>query len=301
MRKYTLLVIVFLTLILSCNKDKTYPNNGEFSVLTYNVAGLPEGINSDQFPTRHTDSIGKLINEIDIVHVQEDFCYHDKLLTHNKHLYVTETKGCVPFGDGLNTFSNYYIQNLRRYKWNQCNGTDCLTPKGFSYSQIVINPNIIIDFYNVHCNAGSDSKDLLARRKNIIQLRDYINANSSGNAVIIMGDMNSRYTRVGDTLELLKSIGFVDVWVQLMRNGNYPIKGSPSLTNCTPSKTSEYCEVVDHILYRGNDKIMLTPKDYKLNDNRYYDTTFYPLSDHSPMFSTYYFKNWKLNVVNIGE
>ncbi|MFN8282167.1 MAG: endonuclease/exonuclease/phosphatase family protein [Chitinophagales bacterium] len=287
---YKILMAVIACFILSCDKKHNYPKSGEFTVLTYNVAGLPQGINADQHPLIHTDSIGVLINEYDIVHVQEDFCYHDKLLAHNKHPYVTETKGCVPFGDGLNTFSNYFINNLKRFKWNQCNGTDCLTPKGFSYSQIVINPDVVIDFYNVHCNAGSTAADLTARRNNIVQLANYINKNSQGNAVIIMGDMNSRYTREGDTLELLVNMGFTDVWVQLMKNGEYPLPGTPALTNCTPSKVSPYCEVVDHILYRSSESIQLNATEYKLDDSRYYDATGDPLSDHNPMFAKFRYK-----------
>ncbi|HNC65195.1 MAG TPA: hypothetical protein PK075_11140 [Chitinophagales bacterium] len=41
--------------------------------MTYNVAGLPEGINSDQFPSRHIPLISPLLNNFDVVNVQEDF------------------------------------------------------------------------------------------------------------------------------------------------------------------------------------------------------------------------------------
>ncbi len=280
---------ILLLCSISCKKNNHYEHQGKFTVLSYNVAGLPQGFNADQFPLLHTDSIGKLINEIDIVHLQEDFCYHHKLLAHNKHSYVTETKGCVPVGDGLNTFSNYWIQNLKRFKWTHCYGTDCLTPKGFSYTQLVVNPDIIIDFYNVHCNAGSSINDLAARRSNILQLTNYIQQHSKENPVIIMGDFNSRYTRNGDTLELLKNIGFKDAWIEVIRNGEYPQKGTPSLTNCSADKNTSYCEVVDKILYRSNNLIELTPLQYALDDVRYYDKANSPLSDHYPLFVTFEF------------
>jgi exonuclease III len=287
--KNSLLILLLFFCILSCNKDGKNDKQGTFTVLAYNVAGLPQGFNSDQFPELHTDSIGVLINESDIVQLQEDFCYHDKLLAHNKHKYVTVTKGCVPVGDGLNTFSNFFIQNLKRFKWNNCFGTDCLTPKGFSYSQIVINGDVIIDFYNIHCNAGSSAADLSARRGNLLQIVNYIIANSNDKPVIIMGDFNSRYTRNGDTLELLKNIGFKDAWVEVIRNGNYPVKGTPSLQNCTPNKTSELCEVVDKIFYRSTNTIQLSVTKYQLDDTRYYSKNNFPLSDHNPLFATFEF------------
>jgi hypothetical protein len=34
---------IFLMLFVSCKKEITYPDNGDIDILTYNVAGLPEG------------------------------------------------------------------------------------------------------------------------------------------------------------------------------------------------------------------------------------------------------------------
>src|ERR1041384_3377513 len=51
------------------------PAGGTFSVLSYNVAGLPEGLSSGN-PRVNTPIIGQRIRPYDVVHVQEDFNYH---------------------------------------------------------------------------------------------------------------------------------------------------------------------------------------------------------------------------------
>lgn len=258
----------------------------EVSVLTYNVAGLPEGISSSH-PATYTSSISKLWNDINIIHVQEDFCYHDSLLLYDTHPYQTVTTGCVPQGSGLNTFSDFPISNVARFPWTDCTGADCLTPKGFFYSQIEVVPGTLIDFYDVHCNAGSSEESLLARRNNIAQLTAYITQNSVGKPVVIMGDFNSRYTRTGDTIRALLNLGFKDVWIEQICEGQIPEYGTNSLTQCDPVRTSTDCERVDKIFYRGSDKVSITPTFFKVDDEHYYyqnnDTL--PLSDHWPMFA----------------
>ena len=129
--------------------------SGGFSVLTYNIAGLPEIISSAV--TRRAPSIaeiGRKLNAFDIVNVQEDFNYNGNLYNEgNSHPFRTLTKGGVPFGDGLNTLSKYPVHEVRRISWNECTGADCLTPKGFTYSRLEIARNIYVDLYNVHANA----------------------------------------------------------------------------------------------------------------------------------------------------
>jgi endonuclease/exonuclease/phosphatase family metal-dependent hydrolase len=287
-----LIFAISLLLILSnagCKKDKN--TEGTFTVLTYNIAGLPEGI-SGSHPATYTPIISGLINEYDIVHVQEDFDYHDSLLLHNTHPYRTETMGTTTVGDGLNTLSRFPIKNFQRIKWNDCTDFDCFTPKGFSYSQIEIEKGVFIDFYNVHAQAQSYEEALEKRRKNIAQLCAYINEHSAGKAVIIMGDMNCRYTRTGDTIRAILDIGFEDVWIKLKRNGAIPEQNGNSLTNCTPDRSSANCEKVDKIFFRSNAQMELTALEYKLDDERYYyqgnDTL--PLSDHWPLYAKFRFK-----------
>ncbi|MFC5941064.1 jacalin-like lectin [Micromonospora harpali] len=255
--------------------------SGGFSVLTYNVAGLPEPLSSGN-PATNTRPIGERVNGYDIVHVQEDFNYHADLYATDRHPYRTATSGGVPFGDGLNTMSNFPVSDFVRVRWDDCHGTDCLTPKGFSRSRIRLAEGVYVDFYDVHTNAGSDEPDLAARRSNIDQLSAYVQANSAGNAVIVAGDLNVRYTRTGDNIrDLVAANGLTDVWVQQERGGVPPAAGSPALT-CDPANVTNACEVVDKILYRGNRLIDLDLDRYRNEHAAFLDPAGAPLSDHYP-------------------
>lgn len=282
MKIIALLLPVFVFCFTGCKKCSE--EEITISALTYNVAGLPEGISSSH-PAIYTSSISPLLNEYDIVHLQEDFCYHDSLLLYNTHPYSTQTLGCVPTGDGLNAFSKFPITNVTRFAWTNCTNPDCYTPKGFYYSQLTMFGDEKVDFYDVHCNAGGSDASMAARRGNIAQLCSYIAQHSTGNPVIIMGDFNSRYTRDGDSIRALLDMGFKDVWVELIRTGVVPDFSPDKLDDCEPVRTNANCERVDKLFYRGNSKIEITPLTYQVDDDRFYyqgnDTL--QLSDHWPV------------------
>ena len=263
--------------------------SGSFTVVTYNVAGLPQIMSSASNRDVYTPIIGDLLNEFDIIHVQEDFNYHADLYSTSEHAYRTATSGGVPFGDGLNTMSKYPFTDFQRISWNTCNGTDCLTPKGFTFMRIRMEEGVYIDFYNVHTNAGIEDADLAARRDNIMQLSDFVNTYSQGNAVIVMGDMNCRYTRSEDNIRtLITNNGLTDVWIQLERNGSFPAMGDDALVCSWPDFNDATCEVVDKIFYRSSPYITLTPTAYQLDDEDFVspDGT-EPLSDHPPLLASF--------------
>lgn len=281
MRRSTLLVIpvVLATLV---PPTATAATGGSFQVLTYNVAGLPEGLSSGN-PAVNTPLISPRLAPYDIVNVQEDFNYHAALYAGDNHAHRTPTSGGVPFGSGLNTLSHLPHNDLIRTKWSSCNGTDCLTPKGFTYKRVTLAEGVHVDVYNLHPNAGTENADLAARRSNITQLSQFIAANSAGNAVVVMGDTNTRYTRESDNIrELVTTNGLTDAWVQLERGGQAPAAGSPALV-CDPAAITDSCEVVDKILYRGNRQITLTARDYRNDNTAFQDAQGKPLSDHYPI------------------
>ncbi len=212
-------ISVFILFITSCKK--CIKIEGEFSVLSYNVAGLPEGI-SGSHPSYYMPSIAPLLTGYNIVQVQEDFCYHDTLILYGTHKYRTETTGCATIGSGLNTFSDFPIQDILSQPWLNCLGFDCFTPKGFRHTQIDIAPGVTVDVYNVHANAGGSAESITTRRSNIAQLSTYIKTHSEGKAVLVLGDFNCRYTREGDSISALFDLGFQDVWIQLICNNNVP-------------------------------------------------------------------------------
>ena len=80
MRKLTLISLLFAGLLINgCQKELKDDNSteGTFTALTYNVAGLPDGINPDQHPLVNTPKISPRLNNYDVVNVREDFYYQD--------------------------------------------------------------------------------------------------------------------------------------------------------------------------------------------------------------------------------
>src|SRR5262249_4645301 len=124
------------TLAVTAATPATAADSGAFGVLTYNIAGLPDGLSSA--PTERaaaTTAIGQRLGPYDIVHVQEDFNYHANLYAADTHPYRTPTSGGAGIGSGLNTLSGipYDADDFERVQWNSCqlDSGDCLTPKGF--------------------------------------------------------------------------------------------------------------------------------------------------------------------------
>jgi endonuclease/exonuclease/phosphatase family metal-dependent hydrolase len=258
--------------------------SGTFSVLTYNVAGLPELITDpdQQRPSVNTPVIGRRIEPYDVVHVQEDFNYHAALYANNDHPHRTPTSGGVPFGDGLNTLSHLPYSDFQRVRWDECNGTDCLTPKGFTASRVRLAEGVYVDLYNVHANAGVADADLAARRANLTQLTRFIERHSAGNAVVVAGDTNTRYTRTGDNIrELADTLGLADAWVEHERGGDRPAAGSPALV-CETGAPTDGCEVVDKILFRSSAFVDLRLADYRNDHADFLDEDGRMLSDHYP-------------------
>ncbi|MFD6288982.1 jacalin-like lectin [Streptomyces sp. NPDC060205] len=257
------------------------PSSGTFNVLTYNVAGLPEGLSSGN-PEVNTPLLAPRLGAYDIVNVQEDFNYHAALYAGDNHPYRTATSGGVPFGDGLNTLSDYTFEDFERVRWGACTGTNCLTPKGFSLARVRLAEGVFVDLYNVHTNADDTDDALAARRANIEQLSDFVQANSGGNAVIVMGDTNTRYTRSGDNIRTLASEnGLTDAWVQLVQGGSAPAQGSDALV-CPTTAPTNSCEVVDKILYRGSNLVNLSGTRYNNEWAKFLDSAGGNLSDHFP-------------------
>src|SRR4051812_45852184 len=80
---------------------------GTLDLVTYNVAGLPEGI-SQSHPLRNLPLIGKRLNQYDLALVQEDFAYPLELrrelgFAHRSPAFVRGKR--IDFGDGLSEFS----------------------------------------------------------------------------------------------------------------------------------------------------------------------------------------------------
>jgi endonuclease/exonuclease/phosphatase family metal-dependent hydrolase len=275
----------------------TAAEGGTFNVLSYNVAGLPELISSATTPRQSsTTAIGQRLGPYDIVHVQEDFNYHAYLYAADSHPYRTPTSGGAAFGSGLNAMSNYPydVDDFQRVQWESCqfDSGDCLTPKGFTFMRVRLAEGVFVDFYNMHANAGTASGDLTSRAANLRQLTAFIATHSAGNAVLVMGDTNTRYTRSADTIAAFAADnGLTDAWVKVVRGGVAPAAGSEALV-CDPAAVTDACEVVDKILYRSNGLVTLNATSYNNEHAAFLDSSGAMLSDHDPVTARF---SWTRN------
>lgn len=269
--------------------------DGEFNVLSFNVAGLPQVLQDNGETLDKTDStqyigeaFSKLASVLDVIHVQEDFHYNDVLYEYDTHPYRTESSGDVPLGSGLNTLSNYPWVHFERTKWNTCSDAsqfDCWTPKGFTAMRVPIE-GAIVNFINLHADAGVELEDEDARNDNLQQVADYIDSYCYDEAVIVFGDTNSRYTRELDNISIFEEQnGLTNPWIVLARDGVTPEKGSDALICSTPA-TNNSCETVDKVFYRGSKTIELDATAYSYADDFFVYEGDY-LSDHNPVLTNF--------------
>ena len=284
----TAVILAMTTLAAPVAAQADATDGGAFSVLSYNVAGLPEGISSAPTPRQSaTTAIGQRLGPYDLVHVEEDFNYHAALYAADSHPYRTPTSGGAGIGSGLNTVSSlpYDEDDFERVHWNSCqlDSGDCLTPKGFTFMRARLAEGVYVDVYNLHTNAGTNDGDEASRASNLAQLSDFIQSHSAGNAVIVMGDTNTRYTRAADTIAgFAAANGLTDAWVRLVRGGSAPAPGSPALV-CDEQAVTNDCEVVDKVLYRGSELVTLNAMYYNNEHAKFLDDAGKMLSDHDPV------------------
>lgn len=192
---------------------------GTLTVLTYNVAGLPQFI-SQVNPSTNTALISPKLNAFELVMVQEDFWYHADLVRDVRHAYQTPplTSFATLVNDGLNTFSSTPFHSLARVKWSRFHGlfsnsNDGLSSKGFTFARHVFGPGVEVDVYNHHADAGGDQGDIDAREFQFDQMADFIEYTSAGRPLIIVGDTNLNANRPGDMVILaafLTRLGLTD-------------------------------------------------------------------------------------------
>ena len=146
--------------------------------------------------------------------------------------------------------------------------------------RVAIAAGVYADFYNLHADAGTESGDLDARNSNINQVADYINTWSAGNAVIVYGDTNSRYTRTGDTaIRGLLSSGLKDAWVETLFGNAVPAQGA-----CGNPAADNSCEVVDKVFYRAGPLLNLQAEGFRYDGARFLQPDGNILTDHNPVF-----------------
>ena len=242
---------------------------GEVSVLTYNVAGLPERL-SGSHPAQNSAQIGELLNEYDVVVLQEDFAYHAALTKNTLHPYVLPSVGSDARynASGLARLSYPPTTDYQQWIWDACHGTtdsgsDCLATKGFSVAAHevgLLTSSVRIDVYNLHMDAGDGADDDIARQRQMGQLLETIAEHSPGRAVIVAGDTNVRSVWDGPLTSLMNA-GFEDACSHL---------------DCPDP------DRIDRVLYRSSAFITLEPQRWRVPEG-FEDKEGRPLSDHRPV------------------
>lgn len=191
--------------------------SGNFTLLTYNVAGLPLFVSQSE-PVTNTPLIGLLLNLYDVAVVQEDFAYHGALSTEAQHAFRTEPQSPsskVGIGDGLSLFSRFSLRKFERIPWRACNGkftdgNDCWTSKGFAVAAQEVGTGVEVDIYDVHMDSGHAPADIRARALQADQLLEYIARHSAHRAIIVAGDTNMGHDSEETLRNFLSRAGLTD-------------------------------------------------------------------------------------------
>ena len=261
-----------------------------FLALTYNVAGLPEGL-SDSHPARYTQIISPRLNAYDLVVVQESWLepdpyppglfgahlYHQVLAAGADHPYKSEPQP-IPLNqdpgrpsalvsDGLNQFSRFPFEPVIRQRWAECDNSaaDCLSLKGFSAARTTFAPGIVVDVYNLHLEAGNTSNDDRLRLDDVIDLAAFINDYSAGRAVIVGGDFNLHVEDEPDGT----------TFARLLTDAN--LMDACAALGCPEP------ERIDKFLFRSSDDVTVTPIAWSNEDEKFRADDGDQLSDHEPV------------------
>lgn len=271
------------------------PRTGTLSMLTYNVAGLPEGLSGSN-PDINTPLISPKLNAYDLVVVQEDWVdpvppipgfnfNHDALISAVDHPYLstpaTPPLGTVPdrptalVADGLNQLSRFPFGELTRVRWVNCFGGadtsdggagDCLSLKGFTMSRVTLADGVEVDLYNLHAEAGSTPLDVQYSAEDYQQLAAFILAESAGRPILIGGDWNLHTDEDVDGAvfdEFLAATGITDT--------------------CEVVDCGADADEIDKIGFRSGGGVTLTALDHRFERDVFVRDGDIPLSDHDAL------------------
>ena len=281
---------------------------GEFSVLSYNVAGLPLEFSKVR-PDIHLPMISPLLNAYDVVATQEDFDwwqpivsgfdlvnYHTRLRADATHPYrsnrhpgpasvgVDPAARPLAVGDGIGLMARYPLTDFVEHAWSQCYGgplpdggaADCLAMKGFRVATMTLGDGIVVDVYSVHGEAGGTPRDQELQALDFAEMAAVIRKHSAGRAVIVAGDTNLHTDLVhpdGD--------GGADtvIWQEFLAETG--LTDSCTALDCTDPGS------IDKIAFRDGGGLDLTALMHDVPTERFSGPDGEDLSDHPPVVVTF--------------
>lgn len=309
-----------------------------FSVASLNVDGLPQkvlgiSVNSDGPGSSGTSRISRYLTQkgYDVIGVQEDFEYDHELRSSLSEDYdYGEWQGGILDNIGWSAFTSLkvYTDGLRLFwrkehkltqeeavTWDDSYGKfdhawDDMAAKGFRRAEVTLGNGCSFVVYDMHMDAsddddektGDDWHDKAARWSQWRQLCSAVMDKLDDRPVVLLGDMNSYYTRDSilalffHPIESTGQYTVHDAWVEFVRQGNYPAIGDQQLS------TSEYGfvlgETLDKILYINpvkGDRLSLV--DYHVETDYTWDDGS-PLGDHYPIAAVFRLESEEATIVS---
>lgn len=281
---------------------------GAFTVLAYNVAGLPQEV-SDENPEVNIPLISPLLEPYDVVLTQEDFdwwipdglvetqqldfrFYHERLRADATHEHASpqhpgpEAAGVSPertgfeIGDGIGILSRFPIGDFEVRAWEGCFGgldtsdggaADCAAIKGFRVATMDLGGSEV-DVYSLHAEAGGTEEDQRLQGENFAQLAAFIAEHSGDRAVIVGGDTNLHTDGDHDD-----SGGSIDgeIWAEFL--------AALGLTDACDETDCADPGRIDKVAFRSSDALELSVDGYEVPADTFSDADGLPLSDHDPV------------------
>lgn len=310
------LAAIALAVVASTTTGCEKLDEGKFTLLTYNVAGLPQEISGEN-PSTNIPLISPKLEAYDVVLTQEDFDwwipaldtldfvnYQTRLRAQTTFPWMSERHpgpdavgidGTDPerpmplVGDGLGTLSRFPFGEVDRVPWEHCFGgadtsdggaADCLAMKGFTATTMTLAEGIEVDVYNLHGEAGRTAPDSRMLAENYALLADYINANSVGRPVIVAGDTNL-HTAPGHVMEPVHG----PIWSRFVADVGL-IDVCIVLTCPKPGS-------IDKVGWRNGGGITLAAEAYAEPTDVFVDAQGRALSDHPPVAVTFAWAKWR--------
>ena len=283
---YEACTMIAAGMIVGCSKGAAdtaaeVPTEGSFSVLTYNVHGLPAAITGDD-TTGRMGEIAPRLETWDILGIQESFdTDNHNILTgevsHATSLWFGEKLPDRFYGSGLAVLARAALVDQQNTHYSACNGitdaaSDCLASKGFQAVRLSMGTSTI-DVYNTHLEAGGGTADNEARQTHVDEVLASINGWSAGHAIVFTGDFNLRPSDPED-LPLIE---------QLLDEGG--LSDSCSAVACGEP------DHIDQILFRSSDSLTLEVSAWANQASDFIDDDGVDLSDHPAISATLAWSN----------
>ena len=273
MRRLPLLLTV---LLLACEPG-LQPQEGTFTVLTYNVHGLPPSITGDD-TTARIERIAPLLDGFDVAGLQEDFIDSNHALleegsSHATQLWFDSTVEDRVYGSGLSIFAPFAVIEGNPIHYSECNGvldgaSDCLASKGLQVARMELGDGVEVDFLNTHLEAGGGDEDDSARVSQIDQVVELLQGWSADRPVVFTGDFNLHVGDDPDDAQL----------DQLIVGGG--LSDSCEAVGCDDATH------IDRVFFRDSDQVTWTVQDWRDLSPDFLDGEGVDLSDHPPIEAT---------------